>query len=278
MYGETCIAWASLPSCLRLSPHVRGTPGCARPIVVPRRLSPHVRGNLARVAHSPHLSASIPACTGKPRQHGLGAEVAGVYPRMYGETLYLKRAGHLEPRLSPHVRGNRGRAAVPCGILPSIPACTGKPSSSWTARPTAWVYPRMYGETKPHRRYSAFVEGLSPHVRGNRSDAPAGSPGMRSIPACTGKPEAERRHQAMLEVYPRMYGETGTRSPRTSSLCGLSPHVRGNRTGGARVVEQGRVYPRMYGETPERDLRMVRVQGLSPHVRGNHALVVTCSV
>ena len=50
-------------------------------------LSPHVRGNQGMGI--PHLQrgGSIPACTGKPFSGVTGRDNAGVYPRMYGETL-----------------------------------------------------------------------------------------------------------------------------------------------------------------------------------------------
>ena len=112
---------------------------------------------------------------------------------------------------------------------------------------------------------------------------------LRSIPACTGKPETPERASLHCWVYPRMYGETRYPSSMDFRTAGLSPHVRGNprfrerhneRIGsipactgkpnreGARN-RRCRVYPRMYGETPRSHILGTRGEGLSPHVRGN---------
>ena len=90
-----------------------------------------------------------------------------------------------------------------------------------------------------------------------------------SIPACTGKPRGGSFVPVTQSVYPRMYGETVRYRSAVSRIDGLSPHVRGNLSGGyAKSVECGSipactgkprgpgignnlatVYPRMYGET-----------------------------
>ena len=49
-----------------------------------------------------------------------------------------------------------------------------------------------------------------------------------SIPACTGKPVAACLTVGMVQVYPRMYGETGDLDETFPDGWGLSPHVRGN--------------------------------------------------
>ena len=72
----------------------------------------------------------------------------------------------------------------------SIPACTGKPTRrSSTSRRRA-VYPRMYGETVAPMSKSQICDGLSPHVRGNPMTMLKFTFRLRSIPACTGKPDA----------------------------------------------------------------------------------------
>ena len=71
---------------------------------------------------------SIPACTGKPSFAGLVTGVAGVYPRMYGETIWAVSRRFRSGGLSPHVRGNRQQAILARAAARSIPACTGKPT------------------------------------------------------------------------------------------------------------------------------------------------------
>ena len=168
MYGETMAQRSVAGTRQGLSPHVRGNPQC-------RSIASSFR-------------RSIPACTGKPRSSPRCPGPAGVYPRMYGETVHKMPSFAALVGLSPHVRGNRGgaqRVYLPVG---SIPACTGKPGCVRGRRQRAGVYPRMYGETTTSARSGACGTGLSPHVRGNPRPRNRTAPGRRSIPACTGKP------------------------------------------------------------------------------------------
>ena len=87
----------------------------------------------------------------------------------------------------------------------------------------------MYGETRRPLGSRPQTEGLSPHVRGNLSLNVLWVSVVRSIPACTGKPPACASAAVMVEVYPRMYGETSRVSLSVLAILGLSPHVRGNR-------------------------------------------------
>ena len=191
-------------------------------------LSPHVRGNLAdfvlRYAHM----RSIPACTGKPLSW-FGSQIfRRVYPRMYGETTVRERADAAAKGLSPHVRGNRRQTADRDSSGGSIPACTGKPCCQRRRGQRVGVYPRMYGETLRYRQVPELIRGLSPHVRGNHVRAVPPLPHLGSIPACTGKPPADRHGTATRWVYPRMYGETRRWGWSAAPVPGLSPHVRGN--------------------------------------------------
>ena len=72
--------------------------------------------------------------------------------------------------------------------LGSIPACTGKPLSERDRAEIVAVFPRMYGETVADAAPFIPVDGLSPHVRGNRNPVCACRQRRWSIPACTGKP------------------------------------------------------------------------------------------
>ena len=213
----------------------------------------------------------------------------GVYPRMYGETFGGVVFAALDAGLSPHVRGNPGAAPRSGVALGSIPACTGKPHRRRRGPIRSRVYPRMYGETGDRAALRGADPGLSPHVRGNRRWGRCQPPAPGSIPACTGKPTMRVRIFTWFWVYPRMYGETLQTCTESNRVCGLSPHVRGNRvrvssgandtgsipacTGkpseraGGAVSTQ--VYPRMYGETRGRYHAHKSVHGLSPHVRGN---------
>ena len=147
----------------------------------------------------------------------------------------------------------------------------------------------MYGETTCIGRWRSRVLGLSPRVRGNQPRPLRERPAQGSIPACTGKPRSPAHRAATTWVYPRVYGETPTRSCLLSPCGGLSPRVRGNRTlhhprdgvRGSIPACTGKpllsrpcsnpiaVYPRVYGETLTALSGVLTDWGLSPRVRGN---------
>ena len=208
---------------------------------------------------------------------------------MYGETLRACRRRCINSGLSPHVRGNQLKRTVRPGSRRSIPACTGKPGEGVPVLLAPQVYPRMYGETVSCRDKLNHDNGLSPHVRGNRAGTVDGAAVDGSIPACTGKPCSRCRRPRLMQVYPRMYGETPGRISSPHNGRGLSPHVRGN-PGRRRTRRphagsipactgkppppasdpgESKVYPRMYGETEKTARSETKRQGLSPHVRGN---------
>ena len=254
-----------------------------------RGLSPRVRGNLIITMRTQRMVRSIPACTGKPGVQVCGSRPIRVYPRVYGETSQLPRRLCCCLGLSPRVRGNRtvARAGL-CGPG-SIPACTGKPGHADQFRGFLEVYPRVYGETAVPAPIITAEPGLSPRVRGNLVDYPVLATGIRSIPACTGKPPVGSPKRAVLGVYPRVYGETvcGVESLRSSQ--GLSPRVRGNHSFTSTRLSMCRsipactgkpagprlswcwteVYPRVYGETRLGLKVRFLPEGLSPRVRGN---------
>ena len=151
-------------------------------------LSPHVRGNRRGARLRLPLQRSIPACTGKPCHARGRSPAGGVYPRMYGETADDQVGSVRHPGLSPHVRGNQHSGRRTAALQGSIPACTGKPCTAVVTMIVPSVYPRMYGETHGARARGPGVQGLSPHVRGNRLHHIARLTPHESIPACTGKP------------------------------------------------------------------------------------------
>ena len=153
---------------------------------------------------------------------------ARVYPRVCGGTTTCTRLGGLLAGLSPRVRGNRHLKR--CGVLRggSIPACAGEPRGRCSRRRGRRVYPRVCGGTS----YSAFPRkpgwGLSPRVRGNRTQRPTGRTLDGSIPACAGEPCGCSRCWCQPRVYPRVCGGTSNRASDPSAPRGLSPRVRGN--------------------------------------------------
>ena len=141
--------------------------------------------------------------------------------------------------------------------------------------------------------------GLSPRVRGNRRHRPREALPGRSIPACAGEPQGQRRPSDESAVYPRVCGGTCRSSLISAGSKGLSPRVRGNpsamatssisagsipacagepitrrQTGWTRVV-----YPRVCGGTGGGRRPVSPRVGLSPRVRGNQSLagITSCA-
>ena len=147
----------------------------------------------------------------------------------------------------------------------------------------------MCGGTPGARGLGEPAGGLSPRVRGNRTDFALHALGPGSIPACAGEPIGSNQTTAVNKVYPRVCGGTGRLLPKAPLAAGLSPRVRGNLqvTGVIRVSKrsipacagepyrnrnssrQATVYPRVCGGTIENHAIRLPQRGLSPRVRGN---------
>ena len=147
----------------------------------------------------------------------------------------------------------------------------------------------MYGGTGVLTLTAPSTEGLSPRVRGNPKANDKIEELIRSIPACTGEPDAVACCAGSRKVYPRVYGGTNGSTTASRKSKGLSPRVRGNRPADAargrrkwsipactgepiRVWSSGawgRVYPRVYGGTHASHGHESWRTGLSPRVRGN---------
>ena len=106
----------------------------------------------------------------------------------------------------------------------------------------------MYGETFWAASDNSAINGLSPHVRGNRVGDRLDVRVLRSIPACTGKPSGTMGAASPGPVYPRMYGETLTWCATCGLIAGLSPHVRGNRASPASSQAGSRSIPACTGK------------------------------
>ena len=231
-----------------------------------------------------------------------------VYPRVYGESVALHGLSQTLPGLSPRVRGIHYKRSAWAVWYGSIPACAGNPHGSRASSMVKWVYPRVYGESRRAALRSRPGRGLSPRVRGIPADSRSLRRAARSIPACTGNPVVDAGAASVVEVYPRVYGESVRRYEHEYRHRGLSPRVRGIRceglhdaerigsipactgipcrfsvlrngqrsipacTGnpgiGDRALAGHRVYPRVYGESRQRQPLIDAGYGLSPRVRG----------
>ena len=196
-----------------------------------RGLSPRVRGNPIDNDGRPWRIGSIPACTGEPGQKSSPTRSKEVYPRVYGGTHILSRIEQSIDGLSPRVRGNQRHAPALLENDRSIPACTGEPLPSGPMTTSPRVYPRVYGGTRRPAQAHGDWLGLSPRVRGNPVHIAQSMVPYGSIPACTGEPLAAATAALVRAVYPRVYGGTITASTIGTGTAGLSPRVRGNRSG-----------------------------------------------
>ena len=208
---------------------------------------------------------------------------------MCGGTFVLLSVAAPVVGLSPRVRGNPDGCSRRCRPSRSIPACAGEPEKTKQNSKSRRVYPRVCGGTKIRIDIMASKLGLSPRVRGNRRRRPAQHPGPGSIPACAGEPTPTWTAGSAAWVYPRVCGGTAYPSSARPAQPGLSPRVRGNRSGNADaavfpgsipacagepqglppILHNARVYPRVCGGTAALRPGCPVQQGLSPRVRGN---------
>ena len=132
-------------------------------------------------------------------------------------------------------------------------------------------------------------DGLSPRVRGNRSNTNDAAAPAGFIPACAGEPGQHAGTSPPQWVYPRVCGGTYTGMVKPETGCGLSPRVRGNLSPTALSSWRCRsipacagepcpyrkpaaargVYPRVCGGTLSLRPGHLQKPGLSPRVRGN---------
>ena len=190
--------------------------------------------------------------------------------------------------LSPRVRGKRCPRPPLSGYRRSIPACAGEAISGNEARIDNQVYPRVCGGSISLTLSTKPEMGLSPRVRGKRSQVNPFCGFVRSIPACAGEARVDNESPGVYAVYPRVCGGSTPSTNAPLSAAGLSPRVRGKPrhsrppqkpygsipacAGEASVLLSPlfivQVYPRVCGGSQRLPLFRVVAAGLSPRVRG----------
>ena len=213
----------------------------------------------------------------------------GVHPRVCGEAAAgqpLFRSGWGP---SPRVRGSRAVVTRRSRIAGSIPACAGKPGRPCAEVAEDGVHPRVCGEAAARSSAGPGSRGPSPRVRGSHGAGPEPRRGLRSIPACAGKPSARAGPASTSRVHPRVCGEAGVPPMVQRSAHGPSPRVRGSRkTHAASIGFAGSipacagkprerspprwrsgVHPRVCGEAGRVDVAIAGLAGPSPRVRGS---------
>ena len=201
--------------------------GLRRPLSQ-KGLSPRMRGNQAAILARAGPGGSIPAHAGQPGPRGCCRLPCRVYPRACGATA----SGHLLRSslsgLSPRMRGNLLLYGLRIGVLRSIPAHAGQPSSSMTPTKLCRVYPRACGATCHLVSLHYTQAGLSPRMRGNLVLSPQQHFPVGSIPAHAGQPVFSGSGLASAGVYPRACGATQHNVDWIQAAAGLSPRMRGN--------------------------------------------------
>ena len=297
-----CAAPRSIPACAgearrapprpgtqRVYPRVCGGSAAISVIAIsPSGLSPRVRGKPLLLSVALGLARSIPACAGEAATRGGWPKSGRVYPRVCGGS--YPAAGSLlhAQGLSPRVRGKRRRFCVTSGAAGSIPACAGEATQRARGGGLAGVYPRVCGGSNGSLAVRDELAGLSPRVRGKRAWTALYRSRRRSIPACAGEAPEEMACECEAEVYPRVCGGSGQRSPPPPVALGLSPRVRGKpdmlhaiavhqgsipacageALGRPGAIQAPEVYPRVCGGSIPHAGGVRRNLGLSPRVRG----------
>ena len=148
----------------------------------------------------------------------------------------------------------------------------------------------MCGEAVARIRITGAEQGPSPRVRGSHPGRRRQPVGVRSIPACAGKPRSRCRPRRSGGVHPRVCGEARTADCKILSSPGPSPRVRGSperrpRGGHHRgsipacagkpgpdcsTGDRGEVHPRVCGEAGLVEASQHLLTGPSPRVRGSH--------
>ena len=134
--------------------------------------------------------------------------------------------------LSPRMRGYRDSIYPTPDHQGSIPADAGLPVIPELLERCGAVYPRGCGATPSRPRPYASTRGLSPRMRGYRTDPESARIIKGSIPADAGLPKSCRADGALGRVYPRGCGATTVEIGRQQKRKGLSPRMRGYRGAG----------------------------------------------
>ena len=195
----------SIPACA-------GEPRDCRGAALQRWVDPRVCGG-AFGAQS-HLSASaesIPACAGEPVPVDRWRPGDRVDPRVCGGADWLHGVSCSKRGRSPRVRGSLPFLLGLGAALRSIPACAGEPVGELCVLCGRRVDPRVCGGALPLIDVNKPPKGRSPRVRGSRQLRSPLSRSLRSIPACAGEPENEKKLDQLVEVDPRVCGGAGRR-------------------------------------------------------------------
>ena len=236
--------------CVRpVYPHVcGGALPLSSPIESQSGLSPRVRGSHSPPQATAIRSRSIPTCAGEPLVVRSICSPFGVYPHVCGGA-FLAALGAADAQgLSPRVRGSLS-SSYPCSVCNrSIPTCAGEPRSDSSWLPSCAVYPHVCGGAYLPLSTGEGHYGLSPRVRGSRSDRDDERTPSGSIPTCAGEPQLSLTTHVRPEVYPHVCGGACLSNRSPQAVRGLSPRVRGSHFVSPDIRESVRSIPTCAGE------------------------------
>ena len=106
------------------------------------------------------------------------------------------------------MRGNLGGQHHAFADQGPIPAYAGEPTGPLIRPSTPRAYPRVCGGTLLQGGRLHGLQGLSPRMRGNRSEAFSFLSSMGPIPAYAGEPPQMKTGDSALGAYPRVCGGT----------------------------------------------------------------------
>ena len=151
--------------------------------------SPRIRGESVRKRPNVDVAGTIPANTGRIRWLPCQCHVCWDHPREYGENPAKNSTPRRRDGPSPRIRGEytwTHRAARTTG---TIPANTGRITSSVMFGTSGTDHPREYGENVKSGINEASSWGPSPRIRGEFASLSLFSARRGTIPANTGRIE-----------------------------------------------------------------------------------------
>ena len=151
-------------------------------------LSPRMRGNRRQSAVDTFHRGTIPAHAGEPSEQVNPLVPTWDYPRACGGTGRLDAHSRARKGLSPRMRGNLSVTTWPAPTWGTIPAHAGEPIRAAARASRARDYPRACGGTLIANGFGYKKMGLSPRMRGNRSELRHLTTDTGTIPAHAGEP------------------------------------------------------------------------------------------
>jgi hypothetical protein len=199
-----------------------------------------------------------PAGAGEPPGAAPDPHGDRAYPRGCGGARLTPRPGRRGGGLSPRVRGSRAGGRAAPGRGGPIPAGAGEPPGTYDVSGGNRAYPRGCGGAHTARKRAGSVMGLSPWVRGSRSQPRPEGVRPGPIPAGAGEPGPRASWLWPMWAYPRGCGGAAHARLRLGAAMGLSPRVRGSPTSPSPDIGLWGPIPAGAGEPPRRPPRAAR--------------------